>query len=46
MSLGGIYMRYSDDFIVIVPASRADIGLFQTVLDILQKKNRSIPALD
>ena len=37
MSLGGIYMRYSDDFIVIVPASRADIGLFQTVLDILQK---------
>lgn len=37
MSLGGIYMRYSDDFIIIVPASRADIGLFQTVLDILQK---------
>lgn len=37
MSLGGIYMRYSDDFIIIVPASRVDIGLFQTVLDIFHK---------
>ena len=41
-ALGGMYMRYSDDFIVIVPANRSEIACFKNVLSIL----KGIPNLE